>query len=1100
MLWVSSFGLRRAPAASRRCLLRRSPLRACAAEDGSAARTLVIVESPAKARTIQKIVGEAQYVVESCYGHVRDLPSSASEVPQRFKKEKWSRVGIDVDNGFEPLYVVKTPRKDTVRKLKTLAKAADAIILATDGDREGEAISWHLSQLLPCPPKGFSRCAFSEITTAAIQKSFSTPRDVDMDLVRAQETRRMLDRLVGYGLSEIVWRKISNGISAGRVQSVALKLLVDREQERLRFRSAEYFNMALSLRKPGGAGGEDDGAEVSMRLSRINGLRVLEARDFGPDGLAAANATGVHLTRGLAEALTSLKDAFTFEVSEVTRKETRRSPPPPFITSTLQQASFRRLGLSAQGTMRNAQQLYESGRITYMRTDNPTISAGAREKLRDKILRDYGEAYLRSGAAKQSHKKPANAQEAHEAIRPAGDDFKEASQLGLDAGDPLARLYELVRRRAVASEMADAVVDSTSVVVTATALVRREALGGEAGRIFSEGDGDEKEVVLSFRCSGRVTKFPGFLLVGDADDGDLVLPELREGEALSLVDLSAVEKRTSAPARYTDASMVKVLEGLGVGRPSTYASIIETLRSRNYALREGASIFGEQSSVSGLTPSLVAFAVVRMLETHFPRVVDPAFTAEMEELLDGVAGGQVDGIDYLRDYYLGGRPDTAAVAEAVDSSDAPEALLGSAAAGLKGQLLAADKVIDPEASRQVALEFGDHAFDASEEEVGEPGVDLRAFLSSVRILVGPYGPYLKSAAEDSTINLPRNTPPASLSPALLYRLNTVGGDGSWQVGQHPTNNLNITLRVSRYGLYLQLGDADDYEEGEKPLRKAVPKELRLQPEDVTPALALLLLDMPREVCRSPKSGEPVVANFGPYGPYLKCDDAYVNIRQFARKAWARCVDAQANGTSILLPHEREEDLETFDAFEKAQARSLDFQRLAETIGVELAGRLGGLNPLVISEDNARRLLAEHAVHKPRTRAKRQKEAKAAGKAAKGAAAAKRKAAGKAAKGRGRPAAKKKEKTKRKAPSGPDFDLSEELQAVVGKAVLKRPQVVSELWVYIKANELQNPDDRREIVCDDKLKRVFGVDRVSMFGMNKLLTAHLTRTETVPTKP
>ena len=589
------------------------------------AHKLVIVESPAKARTIGGYLGDG-YVVESSIGHIRDLPNNAADTPAKIKDKPWGRLAIDVDNDFTPYYVVPRDKKSHISKLKQLLKDADELFLATDEDREGEAIAWHLLDELKPKDIPVRRMVFHEITKAAIQEAAANPRDLDMDLVEAQETRRILDRLYGYEVSPVLWRKVMSGLSAGRVQSVATRLVVDREKERMAFRVASYWDLEGTF----DAGSKHDQRMFPAKLYSIDGTRVASGANFGQDGLLKVSTRGsadvVHLDRTRAESLvTALADA-SYDVRSVESKPYKRSPYPPFRTTTLQQEASRKLGMGASMTMSVAQRLYENGFITYMRTDSTTLSGSAIGAARSQVRELYGAEYL-PDSPRTYTSKVKNAQEAHEAIRPAGDSFRTPAQTGL-TGDQF-RLYELIWMRTVASQMKDAVGQSVSV-----------RIGG--GAHYPDRAGED----VVFSASGRVITFHGFLKAyvegtdeGAAkDDQETRLPALVEGDPVSAASLSANGHETKPPSRYTEATLIKELEDRQIGRPSTYASIIGTILNRGYVYKKGTA----------LVPAWIAFSVVRLLEEHFTRLIDYDFTALMETVLDDIAGGEKDRVTELQ--------------------------------------------------------------------------------------------------------------------------------------------------------------------------------------------------------------------------------------------------------------------------------------------------------------------------------------------------------------------------------------------------------------------------------------------------------------------
>ncbi|WP_433418065.1 type I DNA topoisomerase [Microtetraspora malaysiensis] len=596
------------------------------AKDGNAGATrLVIVESPAKAKTIAGYLGRG-YIVESSIGHIRDLPEKADDIPEKYKGEAWARLGVNVDHEFEPLYVVNPDKKSQVSKLKQLLKDADELYLATDEDREGEAIAWHLREVLK-PKVPVHRMVFHEITPQAIQEAVASPRDLNLRLVDAQETRRILDRLYGYEVSPVLWKKVKPRLSAGRVQSVATRLVVERERERMAFTAAAYWDLQALF----DTGRDEDPRRFGATLASVDGRRVAQGRDFASTG-ALKSADVLHLDEAAAGALAARLENASFSVTSVERKPYTRKPYAPFRTTTLQQEASRKLGFSAKYTMQIAQRLYENGFITYMRTDSITLSETAVAAARGQAVKLYGSAYV-PDKPRVYTSKVKNAQEAHEAIRPSGEEFRTPGETGL-SGD-LFRLYELIWQRTVASQMKDAVGESVSVRV---------------GGASSAGERVE------FGATGRTITFHGFLKAyvegaddpsTDRDDAEKRLPNLSEGERLTAAELNALAHSTKPPSRYTEASLVKELEDREIGRPSTYASIIGTILDRGYVFKKGTA----------LVPSFLAFAVVNLLEQHFGNLVDYDFTADMEKVLDDIANDRAERLPELRRFYFGGDGD-----------------------------------------------------------------------------------------------------------------------------------------------------------------------------------------------------------------------------------------------------------------------------------------------------------------------------------------------------------------------------------------------------------------------------------------------------------
>jgi len=756
---------------------------------GSHGRRLVIVESPAKARTIAGYLGK-DYVVESSIGHIRDMPDKAAEIPAKYRGEPWARLGVNVDHDFEPLYVVNADKKQQVSKLKNLLKDADELLLATDEDREGEAIAWHLLEELK-PKVPARRMVFHEITPEAIAQAVAHPREVDDGLVEAYQTRRVLDRLYGYEVSPVLWKKVMPQLSAGRVQSVAVRLVVDRERERIAFRAARYWDLeAVFAKISENIQAQGDVSSFPATLVAVDGRRVAQGRDFSPAG-ELKSADVLHLDGEAAAALADRLGDASFSVSSVERKPYRRSPYAPFRTTTLQQEASRKLGFSSKYTMSVAQRLYENGHITYMRTDSITLSQTAITAARAQARELYGADYV-PDAPRVYTGKVKSAQEAHEAIRPAGDRFRTPAQAGL-SGDEL-RLYELVWKRTVASQMKDATGESVSVRV--------------AGR-SSAGENAE------FGASGRVISFYGFLKAyvegsddpdAELDDRERRLPPLTEAEPLTAQSLAAAEHATRPPARYTEATLIKELEDRAIGRPSTYASIMGTILDRGYVFKKGTA----------LVPSFVAFAVVTLLEQHFERLVDYDFTARMEEALDEIAVGEAARVPWLRRFYFG--------------ADGEE--------GLK-ELVSDLSDIDARAVSSFPL----------------AGTDIV-------VRVGRYGPYLERDGQRA--NVPEGTAPDELSPEYAEELLS-RPSGDKILGTDPATGHTVVAKAGRFGPYVTEQLGDDAPASAKPRTASLLKSMDL--DSVTLDDALRLLTLPRTLGEI--DGEPVTAQNGRYGPYVK---------------------------------------------------------------------------------------------------------------------------------------------------------------------------------------------------------------------------------------
>ena len=750
---------------------------------------LVIVESPAKARKISGFLGK-DYKVLASMGHVRDLPAKAAEVPERFKKESWSTLGVNVESEFEPLYVIPQEKKKVVKELKEALKGAEELILATDEDREGESIGWHLSELLK-PKVPVKRMVFSEITKDAILEAINNPRQLDQDLVSAQETRRVLDRLYGYTLSPLLWKKVSRGLSAGRVQSVAVRVLVHRELERLAFHSATYWDLKAML-------ATEAQAEFEAQLVTVGGRKIATGKDFDEaTGKLKTGADVLLIDEAHAKELLAKLALAAWTVSNVEERLQNRKPSPPFTTSTLQQEANRKLNMTARQAMQVAQRLYEDGHITYMRTDSVNLSSEAINAARGCVSDRYGDDYL-SPSARQFTTQSKGAQEAHEAIRPAGTEMKTGEELGL-SGQEL-RLYTMIWKRTVATQMAEARLRFQTVTVTA----------------------DD----LEFRATGRHIEFPGFFRayvegVDDPeaalDDQEAALPPLAENQSLSCSNIEPLPHETKPPARFTEATLVRFLESEGIGRPSTYASVIGTIQDRGYVRKSG----------NQLIPTFTALAVTRLLEQYFPNLVDLQFTAAMEQSLDDIAAGQGDRLPYLTDFFSGEN-------------------------GLESQVKTNEEKIDAREACTLALE----------------GVD-----SNIR--VGRFGPFLEKQedGEAVTASIPDDVAPADLDNELVNKLIELKKQGPQSLGMHPDEGLPIYVLVGPFGPYLQLGDVE--EDAPKPKRVSIPKGK--DPTQVTLGDAIALLSLPRDLGVHPETGKKVKAGIGRFGPYVLHDKVYKSL-------------------------------------------------------------------------------------------------------------------------------------------------------------------------------------------------------------------------------
>ena len=753
---------------------------------------LVIVESPTKAKTIRKFLPK-NYIVEASMGHVRDLPQSATDIPAKLKKEAWAKLGVNVDKDFEPLYIIPKGKSKIVTALRKQMKLCDAIYLATDEDREGESISWHLIELLK-PKIPVKRMVFHEITKTAIERALEETRELDEKLVRAQEARRILDRLYGYTLSPLIWKKIAYGLSAGRVQSTGLRFICERERERRKFVKSEYWDLKASL--------QADKKEFEAKLTYVAGKRIATGKDFDPDTGKLTKKDAKLIDKKFATELQKKLESGDWKVTSVEEKESKTHPTKPFITSSLQMEGVRKLGMSAKQTMRTAQKLYEEGLITYMRTDSPNLSKEAIKGARESITELYGKEYL-SDKERNFAAKTKGAQEAHEAIRPAGAEFTHPDKAGLTGKEK--QLYELIWKRTLASQMKEATKANMQVLI--------------------EVDGNQ------FNANGSRIVFPGFLRVyvegsddpeGALDDKEVILPNMKKGQKLDCSSVEALSHETKPPARFTEASLVQRLEKEGVGRPSTYATIIGTIQDRGYVRKEG----------SALIPSFTGMAVVQLLEKYFDNYVDYGFTSEMEEKLDQIATGEVDHLKYLKSFYAGKK-------------------------GLKQVVEDKEKSIKPEESRTIHLE-------------GVNGV--------VDVKVGRFGPYVISHGEGKDeihASIPEDIAPADLKNTDIDELIEMSKRGPEPIGKDPKSGEPIYCLVGRYGPYLQLGEAT--EENSKPRRASLPKGMG--PKTIEMEFALKLLSLPRELGLHPESKKMVSVNNGKFGPYVMHDGEFRSLKK-----------------------------------------------------------------------------------------------------------------------------------------------------------------------------------------------------------------------------
>ena len=752
---------------------------------------LVIVESPTKAKTLKKFLSD-EYAIEASVGHVRDLPQKASDIPKEYKKYKWATLGIDVDNDFKPLYIIPKEKSKVIDSLKKLLKQANEVLLATDEDREGESISWHLMEVLK-PKVPVRRMVFHEITKSAILNALNQTRDLDLNLVEAQETRRILDRLVGYTISPLLWKKIAYGLSAGRVQSPGLRLLVERELDRCRFQSAEYWDILATLQK--------DQQSFEAQLVEVNNVKIARGKDFDPEtGSLPPDSSLKLLDQKTAQQLEKELKSHDWIIEEVQEKPTTQKPPVPFITSTLQQEANRKLRMTTRETSRISQKLYEEGYITYMRTDSPSLSEEATQGARQLISKYYGKEYLSESPRKFSAKSK-GAQESHEAIRPVGNNFTHPDDTPLTGLEKA--LYEMIWKRTLASQMSDAKKLQITVRIRAGNAV--------------------------FVATGNRILFPGFLRVyveghdrpeEALEEKESLLPELIPNEKVMLEQLIAKSHLTKPPARFTEASLVQRLEKEGIGRPSTYASIISTLMDRGYVFRKD----------NALVPSFTGIAVTSILKESFADLVDYAFTSQMEDHLDLIAEGKGEKLQYLKNFY-------------------------SSSGGLLNRAKEQEGLIEPEKARTVILPH----------------------LPDYPIRISRYGPYIQINSQNETvrnINIDPTIPPSELTAERLKEMIEHGGSGPRNLGIDPQTQLPVYLALGRFGYHLQLGEKTV---DNKP--KTASLLPGLSPEMITLEMALTLLSLPKNLGQHPETGLPVTLGNGRFGPYVAHNGEYRSLKK-----------------------------------------------------------------------------------------------------------------------------------------------------------------------------------------------------------------------------
>ena len=900
----------------------------------SKGKSLVIVESPAKARTISKFLGSG-YQVEASIGHVRDLPGGAKDMPKKWKKEPWAYLGVNIEDDFTPVYIVPSEKKKQVDKLKSALAEADSLYLATDEDREGEAISWHLQEILK-PKVPVHRLVFHEITKEAIQHALESTREIDDGLVRAQETRRILDRLYGFDMSQLLWRKVGTGTSAGRVQSVAVRLIVERERERMAFVRSTYWDLEAIFQTQGGE-------SLQATLNSVDGKKIPSGKDFDSTTGLLKNADMLQMDEQQSTELAArLRDA-DFKVTKVEVKPFTERPRAPFTTSTLQQEANRKLGMTAKRAMGAAQKLYENGYITYMRTDSTTLSKEAITASRDLVRSEYGENYLHPDVRVYKGKVK-NAQEAHEAIRPAGTPFRLPETVRGELDTDQFRLFDLIWKRTVACQMADARKQRISITI--------------------EGGG------AVFTASGTSILFEGFLRAyvegsdnpeAELSDREKILPNVAEDDPLEAREIDPKSHTTQPPARFTEASLTRTLEEKGIGRPSTFASIIGTITDerRNYIYKKGTA----------LVPSWRAFSVTRLMETHFGTLVDYEFTAEMEDFLDSISRKEAEHLDYLKKFYFG------------DHSQDKHNV------GLQSKLAEKLEQIDPRETAKFSLGLpteGEHR-------------------EEVFVRVGKYGPFLEQGERRGSI--PNDMPPDEMTLERGLELLDASDVEEEPIGTHSETGKPIYIKVGRFGPYIQLGEPDDPEKRNQSLLK------NMAVEDLTLELAHKLLELPRTLGNFPDNDKPIQAFDGRYGPYVKCEKETRSLPAGVSPLEVTLEEAIAllkapKTRGRAAPKEPLKVFENKSPITENEVKILD-GRFGPyvTDGETNASLPRGSDPKEITFETAIDLLAERAAKGPSKRKKKKKKAakkKATKKKATKKKATKKKAAKKATKKKGVP--------------------------------------------------------------------------------------------------